>query len=438
MRAVIDHPHFQRLRRVRQLGPTWLVYPGATHTRFEHSLGVYGTTVAYLRSLLAHPNVGASLSEEDVLTLLMAALLHDVGHYPFAHSLEALHYKGRDTPRHEELAALIVTGQVSGLGRGPNGHLGRVLERDVGVDPRRVARLIAAARDDLESPIDRLLQSVISSAVDSDKMDYLWRDSVHCGVPYGRNYDRGRLLNALTVNADGDSLAVSEKGLVSAEIFLFCRYTMFSEVYWHHTVRAASAMLERAWAEQVAVHDQDPADLAAQLLSLGDDELLTTLITDAPPTSAAAHLLSGMAVGTRRLHKRLVTWSRVYDEPAAQRAYERLYALDEEGADDLLKRLRRLLSGFGTTVGPHDLILDIPPRDKDRLPDLQIHRRNALGGSGSFTRLSDCSHIVRAIGADFVNVVKKIRLFVSPALAASLAPRRAEVEASITELVLSD
>jgi len=425
------------LRRVRQLGPTWLVYPGATHTRFEHSLGVYGTTVNYLRSLLQHPNVAASLTEADQLTVLMAALLHDVGHYPFAHSLEALHYKGRDTPRHENLAERIITGHVSGLDRAAGGNLSQVIKRDVGIEPERVGRLIASKRRDLESPVDRLLQSIISSAVDSDKMDYLWRDSVHCGVPYGRNYDRGRLLNALTLNETGDGLAVSDKGLVSAEIFLFCRYTMFSEVYWHHTVRSASAMLERAWADRVMRDQPEPDDLAAQLLGVGDDELLATLMTEAPPKSAASHLLKGMSVGHRRLYKRLVTWSRVYDEPSAQEAYERLYALDEAGCDDLLGRLRDRLSRFGKSLGPHDLILDIPPRDKDRMPDLQVHRRNAHGGTGSWTQLSDCSHIVKGIGADFVNVVKKIRLFVDPGAAATLAPQRAAVEAAITEQVLA-
>lgn len=436
VRSVIDHPHFQRLRRVRQLGPTWLVYPGATHTRFEHSLGVYGTTVAYMRSLLADPNIASMLSEEDVVTVLMAALLHDVGHYPFAHSLEALHYKGRDTPRHEALAGDIVSGRLSGLAPAKV-SLARVLEREVGVDPQRVAALIAAKKQALPSHKERFLQSVISSAVDSDKMDYLWRDSVHCGVPYGRNYDRGRLLNALTITSDGDALAISEKGLVSAEIFLFCRYTMFSEVYWHHTVRAASAMLERAWADRVMRDSPDMQDLASQLLGVGDDALMASLLAEAPSKSATAHLLAGLQVGQRHLYKRLMTWSRVYDEPDAAAAYERLYALDEDGATELLEQMRKRLSDLGGRVGPHDLILDIPPRDKDKLPDIQLHRRNADGGRGSWTRLSECSHIVAGIGADFVNVVKKIRLFVDPSVAKRLAPRRAEAQQAVMDVVLA-
>ena len=112
---IIDHPHFQRLRRVRQLGPTHLVYPGATHSRFEHSVGVYGTVIRYLRSLLQRESVRASLDEVDVRTVLMAGLLHDIGHYPFAHTLEALHHQGADTPRHEDVGCLVIAGQGPGL-----------------------------------------------------------------------------------------------------------------------------------------------------------------------------------------------------------------------------------------------------------------------------------------------------------------------------------
>ncbi|MFT5431128.1 MAG: HD superfamily phosphohydrolase, partial [Myxococcota bacterium] len=90
-RTIIDRPEFQRLRRVRQLGPTHLVYPGAMHTRFEHSLGAFGYGQRFVASLLRHPALAASASEDDLLTVLAASLLHDVGHYPFAHNLEALH-----------------------------------------------------------------------------------------------------------------------------------------------------------------------------------------------------------------------------------------------------------------------------------------------------------------------------------------------------------
>lgn len=421
---------------MRQLGPTWLVYPGATHTRFEHSLGVYGTTVRYLQSLLARESVRQSLDEVDVRTVLMAGLLHDVGHYPFAHSLEALHHKARDTPRHEDLAVKIIEGRAPGLERTPDTIASR-LEREVGVEPGRVAALIAADKASL-TPVDRLLRSIISSAIDADKMDYLWRDSVHLGVPYGRNYDRERLLNALTVDADGQALAVSSKGVVSAEIFLFCRYTMFSEVYWHHTVRSVSAMLEAAWADLVEREDPDPDDLTSRLLAVGDDQLLRTLAAESAPSTQSALLLSGVVADRREPYKRLVTWSRVYDEPDKRAAWERLYGLDLRRQQALVERIRERLSRLGRAIPKGGLILDVPPRDKDTLPDIAVHRERAGAGAGAYTRLAECSRIVAGIAADFIGVVKKIRLFVHPQVARELGSRQAEVEEALREVILGE
>src|SRR5690554_4182049 len=107
---VIDHPVFQRLRRVRQLGPLALIYPGATHHRFEHSVGVYGLAIEYLQALLRDP-LAKSLTEADLLTCLLGALLHDLGHYPFAHSLEASHVGDLKPPRHEVLASELLYGR---------------------------------------------------------------------------------------------------------------------------------------------------------------------------------------------------------------------------------------------------------------------------------------------------------------------------------------
>ncbi len=410
---VIDHPHFQRLRRVRQLGPTAWVYPGATHTRFEHSLGVYGTTTRYLNALLGHGHVRDGLEEEDLRTALMAALLHDVGHYPFAHMLEAVHHAGFDTPRHEDLAAEIIRGQAAGL-TSTTETIAGLLKREMGVDPERVIQLIVSKRAALKRPVDRLLQSIISSAIDADKMDYLWRDSVHLGVPYGRGYDRNRLLNAITTNGDGDALAVSSKGIISAEIFLLSRYAMFSEVYWHHAVRSVSCMMEVAWADLVAREAPSRDDLVSRLLSVGDDELLRTLYAEAPPASVSGLILKGIAGDRRGLYKRLVTWSRVYDDPAKRHAYDALYTMDRAHLGDLLERLSaRLVEG--APLPPGALLLDIPPRDKDSIPDVAVHYPRAGAGAGAYTSLAKASKIVGGIAEDFIGVVKKIRLFVHPA-----------------------
>lgn len=429
---IIDHPSFQRLRRVRQLGPTHLVYPGAVHTRFEHSIGVYGNVRAFVRALLRTPAFADSVTEADILVVLAAGLLHDIGHYPFAHSLEALHYKGRDTPRHEDLAAPILFGEVGGRGGRP---IADVLSWRWGIDPQRVVRLLTCKRAELERPVDRVLQSVISGAIDADKMDYLERDSTHLGVPYGKNYDRDRLLGSLTLSEDEERLAIWAKGKVSAEVFVFCRYTMFSEAYWHHTVRAASAMVEAALADHVARVQPERDDLTATLLAQGDDALLDGVRAAAPMGSTAAHLLAGLTGDRRRLHKRIATFSRIYAEDDKQRAYDVLYGMDAAQAEAMVARVRaRLERLVGHPIHPSAVLIDIPPRDKDRLETIPV-RFPSVRGRAQYA-LHELSAIVAGVQKDFVQVVKKIRVYCAGTVAAELTDR-ARVEDAILEEVLA-
>jgi len=322
VQAIVDHPDFQRLRRVRQLGPTHLVYPGAVHSRFEHSLGAYDYVCRFLVSLLRNPSFSESVTEQDLLTVLAAGLCHDVGHYPFAHSLEALHRRGRDTPRHEDLSGELI-----------QNSFGLILEKQWQVDPQRVVRLICTKHNKQPSSLDSILASIISSAIDADKMDYLERDSAHMGVPYGRSFDSGRLIASLTLNESENSIAITAKGKVSAEMFVFSRYMMFSEAYWHHTVRSASAMLEAALADHVGRLMPDPDDLKLFLLATSDNELLNSIFVQAPPSSVAARLLQGLTGNRRSMYKRVATFSRVYAEDEKRAAYEALYGMDSNEID---------------------------------------------------------------------------------------------------------
>ncbi len=427
VQSVVDHREFQRLRRVRQLGPTHLVYPGAVHSRFEHSLGVYGQVSRFLVSLQRHPVFASSLSEADLLTVLMAGLLHDVGHYPFAHSLEALHRRGQETPRHERLGADII-----------RERLGAVLSRELKVEPERVARLIEKKPREQPTRIDRLLGTLISGAIDADKLDYLERDSVHLGVPYGTSFDAGRLVAALTLNEAEDAIAIAAPGKVSAEQFVFSRYLMFSEAYWHHAVRGASAMVEAALFDHVrrlpTATPVAPA-LLGLLLTRSDDELLADLRRDAPAGSVSARLLDGLTGDERRLHKRLVTYSRAYAEPEKREAYERLYRLDGAALDRVTDKMARAIAkATGRVVRQGDVLVDTPPHDKDRAESIDV-RYLGVSGQGSYP-LQELSAVVQGVHADFVQVVKKIRVFVSFELAAACRERRPELETALLEVVL--
>ena len=431
--AVVDHPAFQRLRQVRQLGPTCLVYPGATHTRFEHSLGVFHTASQFLSHLGQVPAFADRVGPDDALAVLAAALLHDVGHYPMAHSLEALHLKGNDTPRHEDVAALVIRGELEQW-RGAR-PIAAILADDWGIDPERVIGLVARKPASQADDLDALLGSIVSSGIDADKMDYLERDSLHLGVPYGRSYDRGRLLDSLTVRGDGRSIAITAKGKTPAEVFLFGRYTMFSEAYWHHTVRSVSAMVEAALADLQARGILGTSDeRLEELLARSDDEMLEWLWTLAPDDSIASALLTGITHHNRRLHKRVFTLSRIFDDDAYAAAHNRVMSLDSAGIQDLTARLQGAFTRqFGVAMRDGDVVLDTPPRDKDSLEDVEVVFP-ALA-HGRRLPLTQVSGLVRGIAQDFLRVVKKTRVFVAPQFAAALRGRQAQTEALILDVI---
>lgn len=429
--SLVDHPDVQRLRRVRAVGPIHLVYPGAVHTRFEHSLGVFWAAAEYLRGLWRHDRFRERVDEDGAKTLLAAALLHDIGHYPYAHSLEALHSRAFSAPRHEDLAADMIEGRLS-TGSGP--CLGDLIEGELGVDRARVAQLVKLGTSPTLPASDQLLASIINSAIDADKLDYLERDSLHMGVPYGRMPDRGRLIENLTVNPRGTRIALTEKGRVSGEIFLFSRYLMFSEAYWHHTVRAASAMIEGALADFVSRTGPDIDELTTFLLGCSDDELLAAVRAQSPKGTVAHMLLEGLSPNTRGLFKRVLTVSRQIESSRRHQAYERVYEMDSQGVAALAGRLRyRLAEVCDRPIADHELLIDTPPRDKDRMDSVEV-----VLSDGDAVPLQDMSSVVGGIAVDFIKVVKKIRVFVHPAVRDALTRPPREVEQLLLEEILHE
>jgi hypothetical protein len=257
--AVVDTPEFQRLRRVKQLGFAHLVYPGAVHTRFLHALGVYHLSRRAL-DLLEGDGALAPLTEEqrDALPLIpLAALLHDVGHYAFSHAMEEIEPDSLPG-HHEEVADRFLTAEaIAGPLRS--------------VHPGAPARIGDLVRGRSDHP----LQGLITGSLDLDKIDYLKRDSLFCGVPYG-SVDVDRLLDALTLAREADreelELAVTEKGIAALESLLFSKYQMFRNVYWHHTVRAATSafrrLVESAVRAALLARDELPGRTDQELMSL--------------------------------------------------------------------------------------------------------------------------------------------------------------------------
>jgi len=210
--AVIEHPWFQRLRGIRQMGLAHLVYPGATHTRFHHSLGACHLMDRALENLKAKK---VRFTQEECLAARLAILLHDVGHGPFSHALE---YSLVEGITHEGISRLIIRRLTDELG-GALAKAERVFSHEY---PKKY------------------LHQLVSSQLDVDRMDYLNRDSFYTGVSEGViGYDR--ILNMLAVR-DGE-LVVEEKAVHSVEKFIIARRLMYWQVYLHKTVLGAEMLL---------------------------------------------------------------------------------------------------------------------------------------------------------------------------------------------------
>jgi HD superfamily phosphohydrolase len=391
VRAIVDSGEFRRLARISQLGLVSLVYPAAIHTRFEHSLGVYRLALLFLRQLSYDERFAAVISSSDAETFIAASLLHDLGHWPFCHPIEDIQLPS--VPQHELFANSFLL----------EGEIADALRDDWGISPRDLVSLLSGKPRDHRS---RLLASMLSGPIDIDKMDYLARDSLHAGVPYGRNFDQGRLIGSLCLNEQGDGLAITDKGKTAAEMMVFARYVMFSEVYWHHGVRAATAMLQRAF---YLVHGM--LDLDA-LFRMSEAPMIAALAA-ATPAGPASDLLDGLFGSHRRLYKRLAQYS-LFEQPdiysrLARRGYPWLAACAQQ--------LATLAStALGRIVAPHEILLDAPPIQREVDFNIDVY----FPKSREYRPLGDISPVVRALGMQFDDYVKRVRVFVHPRVAKDL------------------
>lgn len=410
VRAIVDTAEFQRLHHITQLGLASRVYPGATHTRFEHALGVYHNSLRYLWQLQRDARFCEVVDVHTAEVLIVAALLHDLGHWPYCHPIEDMELA--ELPPHEHFAEEFLA---------PESELGRVLIDQWNINPDEVLDVLIKRSD---APEQRLIQSILSGPIDIDKMDYLDRDSLHAGVPYGRNFDRNRLIQSLLVNEAGDGLAISVKGKTAAELMVFARYVMFSEVYWHHAVRSATCMFAHAF---YRLHNQ--LDLVA-FFRMTESETIRTLRQIAKATTSK-RLVEGIFGSTRALYKRVAEYSqdqssRIYDGLSG-RKFQALAEFSQQLAD-------RLSTKLGREVFDTDILIDAPPphREVEFRVDIFDPKRNL------YRPLSDISPVVRALATtQFDDYVKRVRVFANPTLAPDLADLP-DLDSIIEDLLDSD
>jgi HD superfamily phosphohydrolase len=346
--ALIGSPAFTRLERIQQLGFVSRVWPGARHTRFEHSLGVMHLTRLAVGHLRETPG-GDWLTDEDARVAVAAALLHDIGHYPFSHAIEEL---GPPIVPHERASRRIIEGP----------EIAPVLRDKWGLDPARVANMVDPAGSELP-PADRLLRGVLSGALDMDKLDYLPRDARACNVPYG-GVDTARLIDALAIadvngygSGEGLRVVIGEKGVSPLHSLINARQEMFDNVYWHHTNRACMVMLLRAVQDALLA-----GALTSDELHRHDDSSLLGSLSSIEMPDSTRRL--ARALGNRHIHKRAVE--------IGSRAFE-LYArlgnlfFEPRARRDVELSLATALSEeLGEEVPGEAILIDIPKPERWR------------------------------------------------------------------------
>jgi HD superfamily phosphohydrolase len=382
-RKVIDHPVFQRLRHIRQLAMEYLVYPGAVHTRFEHSLGVMELATRVFDQLLGRHR-GAieedlkqvpELCEQTIakarqLVRLMA-LLHDVGHPAFAHAGE----KGIPGQDHEKVSVHVIASVLrkvldENFFEGASSLLVRLMEK---------------------SPELAFLSQLVSGEMDADRADYLLRDSLHCGVSYGL-YDSARLIESLTLIQHPDSgrlqLALDRGGEHTFEAVILARYQMNTQVYFHKIRRIYDHYLEqysKLWGPE-NYRDFD------DVLRYDDMSVMMEIRKDA------------VQDGPRKM------WARRIED----RSHHRVVHETGDNADRArLQRSKRILKQLTSKYDSIDFYLDDSPvsiyklsipgeQEEPQVEDLYIREKN-----GNFTLLASESAIISKIPKR----VRTVRIF---------------------------
>ena len=331
---LLSTPQVQRLRRVKQLGFSNLVYPGANHTRFEHSLGTMHLASVLTRNL-------DSVEEDRKTEMKAAALLHDIGHGPFSHVTENVIYK-YTRRRHDDVKDILGKGETRD-----------VLEK-YGISPGNLIKHIKG---------ETSYGQILSSEIDVDRMDYLVRDAHYTGVAFGV-VDYNRLINQM--NFYEDRLVVDYGGLKAAESLLVSRFWMNTSVYYHHVTRISEAMCSRAVEYMIENNELDPLRLRQM-----DDIDLTVSMRNA--TGYAGEL--SRLLDARKLYKRALYVGLADVGKNVLRYRDRIRRAEKEIAE---------LAG----VDPEYVLVDIP-----KTPEM-LEMRAMIKTDHKMIPLNEASHFV--------------------------------------------
>ena len=438
--SIISHPCFQRLQKLNQLNFVHYIYPDAKHSRFSHSLESFDLAKKVCCHLLNDPNFRLIIRTKDIGLILCSTLLHDIGHYPLAHAIEDLRAVLEPIDNNNRIKADFEMAQY-------------FLRLDYPISKNTLSQIITdlwqISEEEIVRIIDKsllpeemtdneiIIRSIIDSALDVDKLAYLPQDSYYTGVKYGLGIDVDSLISSLTVLAPNKykinrpCIGITHKGISAAESLISARMHMFSKVYWHHTNRAIMAAIKyvmqklftmpsKAYKFETYIFDT---------LSMGDMEALR-YISDLYEDFYKAEMdtmgnpVLGIIDGSRRIPKRLISFSQHPDNPDVLRAYKYLREISSNELEKVKSHIKNLLSkALHKEIKDSEILFDIPKLDKeqDSIPETYVVDMFA---HDSIIKLKNISKLVNSIFEDFQSAVKKSRIFIDPIIRDDLRNRK--------------
>ncbi|MCL2762508.1 MAG: HD domain-containing protein [Treponema sp.] len=370
--ALTNSAPFARLHRILQLGPVYRVYPGATHTRASHSIGVYHLGRRLLQNLAER---GADwMSREGALSFLCACLLHDLGHFPYTHSLKELSLRS-----HESLTGSIILAEPI-----------KSLVGNCGADPALTAAIVDKELISNGNSTElHFYRKLLSGCLDPDKLDYLNRDARYCGVPYGVqdvDFILSRLIPCPERGTDIDSRLIP-----NVEAILFAKYLMYRTVYWHRQVRAATSMIKKALLDSL-----ESGKIAGEELYGLDDQGLFDLLRAKTGRQEARILAEAVWKGE--------LFAAAAELPFTEAAHACLRDVSQRSRyeEQLAGEFRRA----GIPLAPDDLVIDIPE---------PVSFETGLFVFDEHRSFAESSSAFKAETLDsFVNTLYTIRIFINP------------------------
>jgi len=373
IKKILSSSVMQKLNKIKQLGPTYLVYPGATHTRLNHSIGVFHIAKRILRELVISSQC-PDITLEGAVSFLCAALLHDLGHFPYAHSLKEL-----PLTDHEVLTGNIILSQP----------LYNEIKENLKIDPSFVAAIVDKSIK--ENITDEIIffRNLLSGVLDPDKLDYLNRDAYFCGIPYGIQ-DIDFIINNILPHKE-KGIAVYEQGLLAIENILFSKYLMYRAVYWHKTIRSATAMAKKALFMGLKDNKIEPKEL----YDLDDETLFSNYKeSDYKPFSLLKN------ISERKLYK-MVLEIPFNDE---NKNHKILTSLDKrhDKENEILLFIKKK---YFPNCGEESVIIDIPEKISFEV-NLPVFRKNKFD---NFTESGSVFN--ESVIKGFTETLRKIRVF---------------------------